>query len=391
MGLVLNGTSYDNAALNGKVISGAAYNGQIVYESFHGPQYAKLRDKQIKRIAYLQDFISTGAIPVDPAYTADMGYYVNPYFACTAARAFLLNEEYYPRCRKFLQWCVDGFRTDNANDNTPFTIPDYYVKADGTMTIRTIDGSTCDSVDSYTAMFMFLLNEYCQKTGDKTIYTDNKTKIDSIANVLLNYRDTTTLTPAKLSYLIHYCMDNSEVYAGYNAMAKLYTLVGNTTKAGDYNYAATVVLGGIENKLWSAGGNYDVAIEQATNIVGTFYPNVLCQIFPDLYDAVPPAITTSRLAVVTDKFAYYAPASMANQMVYWDVYPEFDKFPHCEVFYWTCRNMQRYNGTWDMKGLDPYQMFDSINTRIKLSYDYIYCADSGWIALACDILDKVGG
>lgn len=144
--------------------------------------------------------------------------HVNPYFANIAAQSLLDGEpdsRTAAAVKNYMDWYLAHLNSAERDPvNGAGTIYDYTVLLyhDGTESAASRD--TYDSVDSYSATFLWLAADYVRKTGDRDWAGKNAEKINLVLDALLRCMDENGRAFGKKEYPIRYLMDNSEVNAG---------------------------------------------------------------------------------------------------------------------------------------------------------------------------------
>ena len=219
MGLNFDGQYYVNPVTGEAYdINGKKYN-DITYHSIEELKQAvysskDVNTKRLLRMKYKQlDYLknnqqhSNGAIAT---YTVseDGKYNVTPYFASLACQGMLEDIGSYDSAKRYIMWHLNHINEEEDVKGTRGTIYNYEYSGD-----TEINNKDYDSVDSYSAVFLSLLREYEEKTGDKQLLIDNKEKIMLIAQAVNSmFSETLGLSEATATYPIYFLMDNSEVY-----------------------------------------------------------------------------------------------------------------------------------------------------------------------------------
>lgn len=219
MGLNFEGQYYVNPVTGEAYdIDGKDYN-DITYHSIEELKQAvysseksdtkRLLIMKYKQLDYLKNNQqhSNGAIAT---YTVSEGgkYKVTPYFASLACQGMLEDIGSYDSAKRYIMWHLNHINETEDVKGTKGTIYDYEYSGD-----TEINKEDYDSVDSYAAVFLSLLREYEEKTGDKQLLIDNKEKIMLIAQAVNSmFSETLGLSEATSTYPIYFLMDNSEVY-----------------------------------------------------------------------------------------------------------------------------------------------------------------------------------
>ena len=183
--------------------------------------------------------------------------------------------------KKYLNWV---FKNLNYPDKHGLTGSIY----DYDISILGIEKSSdnYDSVDSYSATFLMLLQKYFFLSHDRALIQQNKQKIHDIAYTIVYLQDKDGLTIAVPESDVKYLMDNCEVYGGLKAFIELSEDFGWNLE--DYYFGAKdSVERGIMQKLYNAEfQNFNWAVDDdsihASNW-NIFYPDAYAQIFPIVY------------------------------------------------------------------------------------------------------------
>ena len=186
--------------------------------------------------------------------------------------------------KPYLQWVL---RNLNYPDKHGLTGSIY----DKNITIDGIEFSTggYDSIDSYSATFLILLQQYFMATGDKKFLKENEKKIMDIAYTIAYLQDKDGLTTALPGSDIKYFMDNCEVHAGLKSFVLL-----SETMDWDleefYSNSLTALENGIQQKFYNAeNNNFNWAVDDETVHTanwGIHYPDAYAQLFPIAYNLV---------------------------------------------------------------------------------------------------------
>ena len=294
--------------------------------------FERIFESETEWLASLQ--LSNGAIPM--TYTPDGTVKMNPYFADFAALALLDKaDEYSDEVKRYMDWHFGHLNTEKTDHNgVDGTIYDYEITLkNGEITDESIaiykKENSYDSVDSYAATFLMVLNKYYNETGDSQYIIDHSNEIQRIINAMfaMCYKG---LTVAKPEWEVKYLMDNCEVYEGALAAAELFenvlcayddSLKSVQKKCADFavNIAQT-----IEDELWMPrAGHYKVGIYRYFDIPSDlfrwrkYYPCATAQLFPIIHGLIAP--NTERADMLYDRFC-----------------EEYDwaNFRYDDIFYW---------------------------------------------------------
>jgi hypothetical protein len=227
-----------------------------------------------------------GSILVSPNAAA---YEIEPYFANLAATGWTADSAYYSDIQAWMNWYWKNVYWPDPNYPSPpypqklyGDIDDFSVTfSNGTYTEQKMTGSGHpDSTDSYAATFLTLAWAYYQ-TGDaaQTYINSIQEELNYVGEVIVYTKQANNLTWALPNYQIQYLMDNSEAYAGLQALANIYTALDTKYSTNEYSSQATFfqaeateMLSGIQNYLCCTGsGNndfYDYTTYNPANPVG---------------------------------------------------------------------------------------------------------------------------
>ncbi len=338
-------------------------------------------ESETKWLASLQ--LENGAIPMNYAPNGEVK--MNPYFADFAALALLDKaEEYAAAVKKYMDWHFSHLNTAETDHNgIDGTIYDYIITLkDGRISNESVsivkNEKSYDSVDSYAATFLSVLNKYYNKTGDSEYIISHSSEIQRIINALFaTYHNGMTI--AKPEWQVKYLMDNSEVYEGLLAAAELFDNVLSVQypdleavekKCAD---AAIKVLQTIENELWRPiWGYYEVGIRKIIKIPSDiffwkqYYPCATAQLFPIIHGVIAP--NTERANKLYDKFcATY----------------DWENFDYPDVYYWGA-NLQAAVA---MNDIDRVVTYMTNYAELTQNHAYpLYNADAARVSLSAYIL-----
>ena len=289
-------------------------------------------ESETKWLASLQ--LENGAIPM--TYTPNGTVSMNPYFADFAALALLDKaDEYSGVVKKYTDWHFSHLNTAETDHNgIDGTIYDYTITLkDGKITDESVTvlkkKKTYDTIDSYAATFLSVLNKYYNKTGDSEYIIAHSEEIQRIINALFaTYHKGMTI--AKPEWPVKYLMDNCEVYEGLLNAAELFENVlsplGAEFEAIEKKCAdaAIEVLQTIEKELWTPVSDYyEVGIRKLVKIPSDifywkkYYPCATAQLFPIIHGVIAP--NTERANKLYDKFC--------------ETY-DWENFDYPDDFYW---------------------------------------------------------
>ncbi len=210
----------------------------------------------------------------------EKGCGVNPYINNITAIYMLQKSKNIDDVKHYIQWYFDHLNYPDKNGLTG-SMYDYYITQEGAESTD----KKYDSVDSYAATFLILLNDYYKKTNDPSIIKNNWEKITDIAYLIAMLQDKDGLTKALPDTDAKYLMDNCECYGGLAAYSQMAKLTGSEAKY--YQVVREAIKQGIMGILfnkkekhfyWGLSGNVKNDINE--NI---FYPDSFSQIFVILY------------------------------------------------------------------------------------------------------------
>ena len=294
----------------------------------------RLIDTELAYLASLQ--LSNGAIPMTKLEAGNSGK-LSPYFAEFSCEALLLRpEKYGETVKKYLQWHMDHLNPAALDvSRLDGTIYDYTltVKADGSVAEDPM--MDYDSTDSYAALFLKVLFEYVQATGDTSFAREHQPEVERVLNALYGTMKD-DLTGAKPTWDVAYLMDNCEVYAGLVSADRLYRLIyakeetdpaaqrALLDRADEFRAQAERTAAAIEARLWNReGGHYDSSAGAESFSWDTFYADATCQVFPVLFGLIGPR--DERAIQLYDEFnAHYSTGEKDRS---WETIRIPDSFP----------------------------------------------------------------
>ena len=332
--------------------------------------------------------LENGAIPM--TYAPDGEIKVNPYFADFAALALLDKADTYSETvKKYMDWHFSHLNTEETDHNgVDGTIYDYIVTmengkiADESIALYKRKNSY-DSVDSYAATFLMVLNKYYNETGDSEYIVQHSSEIQRIINAMFEMYHN-GLTFAKPEWKVKYLMDNCEVYEGALAAAELFknvlckndsSLEAVQKKCADM---AVEIAETIEEDFWKPVlGHYKVGayiyfgIPSDIFFWNKYYPCATAQLFPIIHGLIAP--NTERANKLYDRFC-----------------EEYDwaNFDYDDVFYWGA-NLQ---AAVMMNDIDRVVVYMTNYAEFIDTHDYpLYNADAARVCLAANmLLEKYG-
>lgn len=322
--------------------------------------------------------LDNGAYPLRPLSNnrAD----VNPYFSSMAAYSLLLGDNSYSNeVYDYIDWLLSRLNTSLEDPHrVDGTLSNIFITLENGNLIEEKHGY--DSVDSYTSLFIILL-DYAYETNPKhEFFLNNRASIIRLFNALLSTKTENGLSSVSAGNKVQYTMDNVEVnYAlkkGINLLNRMLEHSNNPElEAILIKLEEWVVLNtqAIENILWNPSlQKYLVATDIDGNEIefkswNNFYPDAMAQLFPLVFGVISP--DSQRAKVLYNEFiSYYA----------------WEKFKFREGFYWT---VVSYIGAL-MDDKDRVKMYiDYYKNSIMNEHAYpIYNAEVGWIIRTCQLM-----
>lgn len=221
---------------------------------------------------------------------------VVPYFASLGVLGLLKTQD--PQrlvvAERWIAWYLSHMGTADA---PPGGVTNHWYLADGSGETTCPAGigeggcDTRDSDDSYAATLLLVVDAY-RAAGGSTAFLGSpgmKAKLEGVAELILSLQQSDGLTWAKDGYRVKYLMDNSEVYAGLHAMARIEKVVyGDPIRRARYESAAKRVRDGIARELHDgATGLYRVNKPEsgaaATVDIDKWYPDAMALVWPQLF------------------------------------------------------------------------------------------------------------
>ena len=211
---------------------------------------------------------------------------INPYLVNIIAIYEISNGRHISEIKNYILWY---FAHLNYPDKEGLTgsIYDFEVNENG----REIPTNNYDSVDGYAGTFLYLLNLYHLKTGDKSLIDANWEKIKDIAYLIpyLQVEDGLTKAISRGNNNARYLMDNCEAYAGIKAFNELYSRAGYGQDTYYIKIAENIKSAILEILYDKHSENFYWAIDdnvKHTSNWSVFYPDALAQLFPICFDVL---------------------------------------------------------------------------------------------------------
>jgi hypothetical protein len=212
---------------------------------------------------------------------APAAYALNPYLN-NILGIYLLQEGSHTReIAAYIQWYCDRLNYPDKHGVTG-SIYDFYITREGVETA----GRNYDSVDSYAATFLILLQRYYAATGDAALMNRNWAKIKDVAFTIAFLQDKDGLVRALPASGNKYLMDNCECYDGLRAYQELAAALGHG-RDPYYETVAAAIKKGVLGILYDTeGGFFHWGMADGVKTpfnAQTLYPDALSQIFPFLH------------------------------------------------------------------------------------------------------------
>lgn len=273
---------------------------QVIYYQSKIVFYQEIMNTEQEWIINSQ--LDNGAFPFRPLSNNKAD--VIPYFSTITAMSLLKgnSNDYTNQVIKYVEWMLSRLNTKDED----------YFNIDGTMSnfhIERINNELVeksykyDSVDSYTALFLALIDKVYLKTNDNDFLLRNESNIIRVINALLSTRNTNGLSLVSVGNRTQYTMDNVEVNYGLKSSAnlinKLIKISSNTDKLTIIqNQIDTWLIENtqaIQTYLWSSETNkFHIALNMEDQIVefknwSIFYPDAIAQLYPIVFDYIKPS------------------------------------------------------------------------------------------------------
>lgn len=306
---------------------------------------------------------------------------VFPYFSTIAALGLLsgtVTEEHAEGALRYQQWYLNHLNT-SAQDlqNGRGTVSDCRVIREGA-SLREESLQTYDSVDSYAAMFLLLVDRYAQAVSDELLFSRTE-DILLVLEALLNTIGPNGLSYAKSEYPVQYLMDNSEVYAGLCAAARILERMDPSGQLEQVRTMALQLREAMDLLLWNhTGGHYEVGLFEGDLLDfdgwTSFYPDGVCQLFPLCFGVLSP--DSERAAQLYDQFCRtWSWERLEHQR------RDINSFYWCAIGYAAAIMQDETRLTVYM---DQYR--DGV-TQAGRAYP-LYTGEAGWMAMACGHMEE---
>lgn len=344
--------------------------------------YHDLRAEESRWLLSLQ--LDNGAIPFRGVGQGEAT--VTPYFSDIAAGALLGDVAYAPQVAAYIRWHFEHINSAEEDKNAVAgTIYDYMLQVEQGRVVRETTDQSYDSIDSYAATFLMLLWRYYETTGDLTLITEYQDRLTLVIQAMEQSFDRDGLCRAKPDYPIKYLMDNSEVYGGLKAAISLtkaledcgVSLENVSLESLTERYDR--LSGQIEGLLWnSAAQRYETGLDNYNKPLDytgwtEFYPDATAQLYPIVFGVIAP--DSERAGMLYGKLC--------------DTY-QWERFEHVDdgasSFYW---GVLAYTAAMQQDEQRVKAFMQTYQARVMPNHDYpIYCADSGWMILACGRMER---
>ena len=317
---------------------------------------------------------------------------VVPYFSNTAAKSLLgqtFDADHKDVILKYLNWYFSHLNNKEQDKiNGAGTIYNYKIMMKNNSIVSEESTNKYDSVDSYAASFLMLLNSYYEKTEDTHYIIDNMDKIFIIIDALENTIDSNGLSKTDEEARIKYLMDNTEVNMALKDTINLLEVLSQKKEYQDsayYNKGNDLIneltklksknTSAIEENLWNQDENrYEIGLDKNNkkfDFIGwnNFYSDAVAQLFPIAFGVIEPESERARALYET----------FCNEY-------QWENFEHYinkdSSFYWS---VLAYVGAvmGDETRVNKFISYYSDNIAIDHKYP-LYIADSGWYIMACD-------
>lgn len=206
-------------------------------------------------------------------------FFFTPYELCILALDDLDQERNYDDVKNFIAWYLHRINKRDMYFMSG-TIYDGVLRGNKETVVHQYD-----SVDGYSGLFLFLLNEYDKKTQDHDMIIKYWATINDIAYTIPYLQQKDGLTIAFVEYDMQYLMDNCEAYGGLTAFIALGKRLHLDFDAVFYQETADGIREAILDELYDEKNDiFYIANDASVKTEGThwdvFYPDAYAQIFP---------------------------------------------------------------------------------------------------------------
>ncbi len=326
--------------------------------------------------------LDNGSLPFRPLSNNKAD--IIPYFSTISAMSLLHNRtnDYSNQVIKYVEWMLGRLNTKDED----------YFDVDGTMSnfhVELINNKLVeipfkyDSVDSYTALFIALVDKVYINTNNSDFLLKNETNIIRVIHALLSTRNSNGLSYVSVGNKTQYTMDNVEVNYGLkssvNLINNLMKVSTNKDELNDLRIQLESWLventKAIETYLWSSETNkFHVALDTKDQVIefkswDIFYPDAIAQLYPVVFGYIEPSSPKAKELY-----------QLFNEEYDWE---EFN-FRNTGDFHWTvvvyiAALMQ------DTQKVEQYLKYYSKNLIYSHPYP-IYNAEVAWIINTCETM-----
>lgn len=256
-------------------------------------------------------FAAGGIASVEAAHPARVIYefqdkleeeaFLTPYDVCLFALIDMDRGKHYKEINTMLEWYFARMNKLDKQGMTG-TFYDFKLQGDKEKVLEQYD-----SVDGYSGVFLYLLNEYYKATGDSRVILQNWSKVNDIAYTIAYLQQDSGLTIATKNYAVEYLMDNCEAYGGIKAYLALAAALKQKIDTKYYQNVAKGIAQGLNDYLRAPNGVYGwekegKRVRPSRWIIG--YPDAYSQTFPVYYGIG----SEKERAVAWQTFLKYYPA-----------------------------------------------------------------------------------
>lgn len=261
---------------------------------------------------------------------------IGPYSSNIAVLGLLANsptKKDLDVAKRYIDWYlanINDVSNPKADKNDPPILGSIYDFSDD----KTPKG-TYDSVDSYAATFLMLVDRYqtllskdfseLKKAENYELNSEQKTRVAYVVSALMTTMKSNYLTIAKSTYVIQYLMDNSEVNLGLKSLINLknagfFDVLSNSKNIADtINKDFESILAentkAIKNNLWE---KRLFAMGQKVVNWNKFYPDATSQLYPIIFSV----------------FSNDEPLSSKSYSLFNENFPEWQKGKRYDDFPW---------------------------------------------------------
>ncbi|MGD9676952.1 MAG: hypothetical protein AB7V16_01130 [Vulcanibacillus sp.] len=313
-----------------------------------------------------------------------------PYFSSITAIALLqksLNVEYVDEVKAYFDWHfarLNNVKSDKTG--TAGTIYNCTADVVNGVVVSEYNNQGYDSVDSYAALYLMVLWNYYEQTGDAEYLIQHFSQIMAVIGAMNATIDNDGLSYYKPNGDVKYLMDNSEVYQGVLSAIKLLEQVflphfGKETK--EYCEVEQVITHfheinskqalAFDTILWNdTEQRYEIGLNKEGTILNfnswkNFYPDAVAQLFPIIFGVIDSDST--RAIKLYDTF---------GENFEWQSMEHYNK--GYIDFYW---GLTAYCGALMHDEEKVYAYLNYYKNNVSPNHDYpAYNADGAWVVLA---------